>query len=308
MFVIGEPHNVAVCEFLFAYLAREIERLASKRVAAGAPRLRRARRGALVEERLPARRGRDDRRAAARAQPAVRRGLAPGRGAGAAEGRRADRGGRALPPERADDDRARAGRGRLPAGPVGGARHRAAAGGREHERRAGSGCCAVDPDRSGGPGAGRGGDRDRRRAGHPAGGRGRRRGAGAALRRRRRGRACRSSARSLFPVASVTKLATALCLLRLHDRGRLDVDDRARPAPPRRGGRRAAGATLADLLCHVGGLPVDVPGRAGAATSRGSTGRRSRAPASRPPRPRRRARACSTRTSATGCSRSRSSA
>jgi hypothetical protein len=30
MFVIGEPHNVAVCEFLFGYLAREIERLASK--------------------------------------------------------------------------------------------------------------------------------------------------------------------------------------------------------------------------------------------------------------------------------------
>jgi hypothetical protein len=30
MFVIGEPHNIAVCEFLFQYLAREIERLASK--------------------------------------------------------------------------------------------------------------------------------------------------------------------------------------------------------------------------------------------------------------------------------------
>jgi hypothetical protein len=30
MFVIGEPHNVAVCEFLFAYLAREIERLAAR--------------------------------------------------------------------------------------------------------------------------------------------------------------------------------------------------------------------------------------------------------------------------------------
>jgi hypothetical protein len=30
MFVIGEPHNVAVCEFLFGYLAREIERLAGR--------------------------------------------------------------------------------------------------------------------------------------------------------------------------------------------------------------------------------------------------------------------------------------
>jgi len=28
MFVVGERHNIAVCEFLFAYLAREIERLA----------------------------------------------------------------------------------------------------------------------------------------------------------------------------------------------------------------------------------------------------------------------------------------
>jgi hypothetical protein len=30
MFVIGEPHNVAVCEFLFAYLAGEIERLTAR--------------------------------------------------------------------------------------------------------------------------------------------------------------------------------------------------------------------------------------------------------------------------------------
>jgi CubicO group peptidase (beta-lactamase class C family) len=63
---------------------------------------------------------------------------------------------------------------------------------------------------------------------------------------------------SLFPVASVTKLATALCVLRLHDRGRLDVDDRlARHLPG--AAAAAAGPTLADLLCHVGGLPRDVP-------------------------------------------------
>ena len=37
MFVIGEPHNVAVCEFLFAYLAREVERLAD--AAGGGPAL-----------------------------------------------------------------------------------------------------------------------------------------------------------------------------------------------------------------------------------------------------------------------------
>jgi hypothetical protein len=30
MFVVGEPHNVAICEFLFGYLAGEIERLAAR--------------------------------------------------------------------------------------------------------------------------------------------------------------------------------------------------------------------------------------------------------------------------------------
>lgn len=61
---------------------------------------------------------------------------------------------------------------------------------------------------------------------------------------------------TLFPVASVTKLATALAVLRLVDRGRLDLDDpvdryltRATPDPR---------VTVRRLLCHTAGLPIDL--------------------------------------------------
>jgi beta-lactamase class C len=62
---------------------------------------------------------------------------------------------------------------------------------------------------------------------------------------------------SLFPVASITKMATALAILRLVDRGLLDLDD-----PLGRHLPRAAAAqpqvTLRKLLCHTSGLPLDV--------------------------------------------------
>jgi beta-lactamase class C len=67
---------------------------------------------------------------------------------------------------------------------------------------------------------------------------------------------------SLFPVASITKMATALAVLRMVDRGVLALDDpldhhlpQALAAQPR--------VTLRTLLCHTSGLPIDVP--AGAA-------------------------------------------
>jgi CubicO group peptidase (beta-lactamase class C family) len=62
---------------------------------------------------------------------------------------------------------------------------------------------------------------------------------------------------SLFPVASITKLATALCVLRLVDDGVLALDDplaaylpRAKAAQP--------GVTLRRLLTHTSGLPFDI--------------------------------------------------
>lgn len=62
---------------------------------------------------------------------------------------------------------------------------------------------------------------------------------------------------SLFPVASITKLATALAVLRLKDQGALILD-----APLSRYLPDAAaaqdGVTLRALLCHTAGLPVDV--------------------------------------------------
>lgn len=62
---------------------------------------------------------------------------------------------------------------------------------------------------------------------------------------------------SVFPVASITKLATALAVLRLVDAGDLALDDPlARHLP----GAAAAveGVTLRRLLCHTAGLPGDL--------------------------------------------------
>ncbi|MEN9933930.1 MAG: hypothetical protein RLZZ387_509 [Chloroflexota bacterium] len=62
---------------------------------------------------------------------------------------------------------------------------------------------------------------------------------------------------SLFPVASITKLATALAALRLVDQGLLGLDDELAALLP---GAVAAqpGVTLRTLLCHTSGLPLDV--------------------------------------------------
>lgn len=63
---------------------------------------------------------------------------------------------------------------------------------------------------------------------------------------------------SLFIVASITKLATALTLLRLVDEGKAGLDDALGKYLPN--ARVAqAGVTLRNLLCHTAGLPQDLP-------------------------------------------------
>ncbi len=64
---------------------------------------------------------------------------------------------------------------------------------------------------------------------------------------------------SLFPVASITKLATALAVLRLADRGQLGVED---PLATHVAEAVAArpGITLRTLLTHTSGLRYDVAG------------------------------------------------
>lgn len=63
---------------------------------------------------------------------------------------------------------------------------------------------------------------------------------------------------TIFPVASVTKMATALAVHRLAERGALHPSDLLSDHVP-----SAAAAqrdvTLSALLCHVSGLPLDVP-------------------------------------------------
>jgi beta-lactamase class C len=62
---------------------------------------------------------------------------------------------------------------------------------------------------------------------------------------------------SLFPVASVTKLATALALLRLVEMSALALDD---PLAWHLPAAEAAqtGVTIRTLLCHTSGLPLDL--------------------------------------------------
>jgi beta-lactamase class C len=64
---------------------------------------------------------------------------------------------------------------------------------------------------------------------------------------------------SLFPVASVTKLATSLAVLRLLEDGALALDDQLSEHLP---GATAAqqSVTIRALLCHTSGLPLDVAG------------------------------------------------
>ncbi|MDQ2997608.1 MAG: beta-lactamase family protein, partial [Chloroflexota bacterium] len=62
---------------------------------------------------------------------------------------------------------------------------------------------------------------------------------------------------TLFPVASITKLATALAVLRLAEEGALTLDDQLSEYLP---DALAAqyGVTIRTLLCHTAGLPIDV--------------------------------------------------
>ncbi|MSQ10261.1 MAG: class A beta-lactamase-related serine hydrolase [Dehalococcoidia bacterium] len=62
---------------------------------------------------------------------------------------------------------------------------------------------------------------------------------------------------SLFPVASITKLATALAVLRLVDAGRMLLDDPLSLHAPEAAAAQP-GVTLRRLLTHTAGLPYDV--------------------------------------------------
>lgn len=63
---------------------------------------------------------------------------------------------------------------------------------------------------------------------------------------------------SLFPVASITKLATALAVLCLVERGGLALDDPLSAHLPDVAAEHP-GVTVRSLLCHISGLPADVP-------------------------------------------------
>lgn len=65
------------------------------------------------------------------------------------------------------------------------------------------------------------------------------------------------AADSLFPVASITKLATALAVLRLVDEGEIALDDALEHYLPNAAAARP-GVTIRRLLSHSAGLPVDV--------------------------------------------------
>lgn len=62
---------------------------------------------------------------------------------------------------------------------------------------------------------------------------------------------------SLFPVASVTKLATALAVLRLVDARRVGLDDELKQYLPEATAARP-GVTIRRLLCHTSGMPADL--------------------------------------------------
>jgi CubicO group peptidase (beta-lactamase class C family) len=62
---------------------------------------------------------------------------------------------------------------------------------------------------------------------------------------------------TLFPVASITKLATALAMLRLAEQGALTLDDQLSEHLPEAVAAQH-GVTIRALLCHAAGLPIDV--------------------------------------------------
>ena len=63
---------------------------------------------------------------------------------------------------------------------------------------------------------------------------------------------------SLFPVASITKLATALAMLRLVDAGALDLDTPLAYYVPEAVAAGHPGVTIRRMLSHTSGLPIDV--------------------------------------------------
>lgn len=67
---------------------------------------------------------------------------------------------------------------------------------------------------------------------------------------------------SLSPVASITKLATALTALRLVDRGSLALDAPLAAYLPEAVSAAHDGVTLRRLLSHTSGLPLDLPANA----------------------------------------------
>lgn len=66
---------------------------------------------------------------------------------------------------------------------------------------------------------------------------------------------------SLFPVASISKLATALTVLRLIDEGAFGLDDPLSHHVPEASAAQPD-VTIRTLLCHTGGLPQDFPNEA----------------------------------------------
>jgi beta-lactamase class C len=64
---------------------------------------------------------------------------------------------------------------------------------------------------------------------------------------------------SLFPIASITKMATALAVLRLVDSDALSLDDPIAEYLPSAAGAEP-GVTIRTLLCHTSGLPIEAAG------------------------------------------------
>ncbi len=67
---------------------------------------------------------------------------------------------------------------------------------------------------------------------------------------------------SIFAVASITKLATALTVLRLVDQGRLKLDEPLASIVPEAAAAQT-GVTVRRLLCHSSGLPFDLDNSSG---------------------------------------------
>ncbi len=65
-------------------------------------------------------------------------------------------------------------------------------------------------------------------------------------------------AESLFPVASITKLATALTVLRVVEQGTIGLDDALGDHLPEAAAAQP-GVTVRLLLCHTSGLPSEIP-------------------------------------------------